>query len=310
LTSLAILQRNALVSQYLKRIDLKRLNRFSYSNGRVKTKYENIVVELGPLDLLEEKILLDGRHYTLPMRTSPRSQIVALKEILETHEKSKSSPLNSIRRLFSNIGSYLVSDSVADNIDISQEPSVRLDELVGALLLTMNYVNLHRYSDDNRLKENLRQLAEAIENRKKRCQSDLNNFTLQNNAHSSPNRPTNNPLFLFSTTYPLIDYLRDMTERQDNLALDQMKAALESHLRLRYREIDQDQFCRTTFNRYYTQSQDEQLRNTCQNLEELRTCSIEFIAQNRIYDENMNIYRESRGSASARAPAESAARGR
>lgn len=272
------------VAQYLSRIELKRLNRFSYSNGRVKSSYENITLEIGPHDLIDEKILLDGHHYTFPMKTSPRSQLIALKEIIETHERFKASKLNPFQRIFSTLNAVMMQKSFASDAESTGQQLQKMDELVGALLLTLNYVNIHREDNDASLRENLQKLAQEIDQRKKTCQRSLNRLSRhqsQNDAH------------ILANARPLMDFLQEMSDREDSVALDQMKTALESHLSLKYREVDQSQFCRATFDKYYGQTQDEKLRNTCQNLEELRECSIEVVAHNRIYNENLNRERES-----------------
>jgi hypothetical protein len=276
------------VVQFLAQTNLKSLNRFSYSNGRVRTVYENIVVELGPHDLIDDKILLDGRHYSFPMKTSPRSQLIALTEMIETHEKLKSTKLNTLRNFFSQLSATILSQSQASNANISSEPTENIDDLVGALLLTINYVNIHRDDEDQQLLENLRQLSRAISERRKSCQSNLNRDSQSARSHASQNSAD-----IFGANLPLVNFLNEISDREGSLALDQMTTALESHLNLKYREVDQGNFCRATFDRYYGQTQDEQLKNTCQNLEELRDCRIQYIAHNRIHDDSLNSNHES-----------------
>lgn len=291
------------VKKYLENIGLTGLRPFTYSQGRVRAVYPLATIELGPIEAFENRVIIDGRHYSLDLRGGPRAQLVTIKELLEEHFKLKETQRGRVQRLFSSVGSFIVNDaeamlpqssisddaaSAASEAIGSQERSTRIDEVAAALLLTSNYITFNRSATNEQLRENMRRFANLVHQRRFHCRRDLEITTEMNEEYVS-GRPANNPRF-FDDTYPLLVKLEEVSRPTSFTAQNEMKRALSSHFWAHYPPHENPNFCRETFMRGFSANESDSLDNLCADLEDIRACYVEFRSQNRIYEERNQRY--------------------
>lgn len=286
------------VRLYLEEIKLTGLRPFSYVNGRVRLTYPEYVIELGPVEALEGKVIIDGKHYALNTNGGARSQLVAIKQVLEEHAKAKETTVGKVQRFFSWVSPVSTSyASLGDptrqhyglDLDLKQSPATRsrVDEVAGALLLTSNYLNFHHNATGEKLRENLRQFAQLIHDKRYSCRRDLREMTAQNGQYTEGERPGNNPR-AYTDTYPLVLKLEEFARSGSFHALDQMRRALDSHLYAAYPPHEHPRFCRNTFERAFSANEEAEMERVCADLDDLRECTSEFMSQGRIYQDRYN----------------------
>jgi hypothetical protein len=280
--------------QYVQSIGLTGLRPFSYANGRVFAVYPAARVEFGPIEVHEGKIILDGKHYNLSFNSSARSQLVAIKQILDEHLKSRASEGSLVNRVFSSLSRPLMSDAhafVMQNIRGSvfgnephQNTGDRIDEVAAIVILTTNFMSFNRFPDESGLRENIKKFAEAIEQRVESCRSELEIMTYDNNRYTGV-RTYNNESD-YQQTFPLLRRLNVLSSPHNGHAIQEMSYVLKNFLDSSYPVRESPNFCRDTFSKGFSPHEEEDLRKLCMNLNNVRDCMIEFRAQTTIYRQN------------------------
>ncbi len=295
------------VKGYLESAKIKELPAFSFHQGRVRFVYPFLTVELGPIEVFERKIILDGRHYQLDLSGGPRVQAIKLKKLIEEHLEGRESGVKKFRNYFSSLGSavgefiwsslgelslissaHAIADpssgavptqesiraKVQSVIEYSPEKTTRVEEVVAALLIVNHYLNFNTNPDSVQLTENIKKLAATIRLKRFQCDRDLN----EKQGPIAEAQPINR----YHDTYPMLMKIKSVNLKYKP-SIQEMKDALRTHLNTNYEERENPHFCEETFAKAFsTVTEQQELKNLCSDLNGLKECSIEFLTLNRI----------------------------
>lgn len=291
------------VKGYLDSAKLSELPAFSFHQGRVRFVYPFLTVELGPIEVFERKIILDGKHYQLDHSGGPRVQAIKLRQLIEAHLEGKESGVKKLQNYFSFWAPIILKsleelslfssahakadprsqvlsteESLRQRVDsaleYAPERSTRVEEVVAALLIVNQYLNFNTNPNSVELTENIRQLAATIRIKRYQCHRDLT----EKQGPATESQPINR----YHDTYPMLMKIKSVNLNY-RPTVQEMKDALRTHLNAHYSERENPNFCEDTFAQAFsTLTQQQDLENLCSDLNELRDCSVEFLTLNRI----------------------------
>ena len=291
------------VKGYLESAKINELPAFSFYQGRVRFIYPFLTVELGPIEVFEKKIILDGRHYQLDLSGGPRVQSIKLKKLIEEHMQSKESGVKKLKNYFSATGQLIwnsliefsiissahakvdpetgfisTEESLRRKVDsvleYAPEKTTRIEEVVAALLIVNKYLNFNTNPNSAELTENIKRLAATIQLKSYQCERDLS----EKQGPIAEAQPINR----YHDTYPMLMKIKSVNLKYKP-TIQEMKDALRTHLNAHYSETENPHFCEETFSKAFsTVTEQKELQTLCRDLNELKECSIEFLTLNRI----------------------------
>lgn len=273
------------LEQYLERHMISSFLPLVIQEGKAVSIYGAVRMEIGPVEALENKVILDGKSYSLSHLSGLRSRIVELEGIVEMHLKERKSTGDKIRNIFSQLPNFLPSlIATAHAQEEVKKERFHSQSLVAALIVSGD--KLHLKKDVKKdwtgqaMFENVELMLNHFQESNKKCQDDLVNLRavrahdLEQNESYIPVASLNH----FAFAGELNARLEEVEDRDlDVVNFSKMVDSLESHFHIRFTSQLDRNVCWGLFSRSFIGGRENpKIDNACNSFDQLHDCLVEM----------------------------------
>lgn len=274
------------LEQYFARHEVNSFRPFHIHEGRAIALYGGVRVEIGPVEALENKVLLDGKSYQLNSQQGLRARIVEIEQLVENHLQQNKTTGQKIRNIFSSLQFFpsLISTANANqNLGPTKE-RFYTQSIVAALIVTGD--KIHLKSDVRRdwtgknKDENIHAMLKKFESSNRQCQEEL--ISLRGtHEHDRSQHESYIPVASIQD-YSFAGELNARVEELENRDIDpanfvRMTDLLENHFAERFSAHLDRNVCWGLFARSFARGkEDPTIDRACNSFDELHECLVEM----------------------------------
>lgn len=272
------------LEQYFERHRITGFKPFSIHEGKAKAQYNNVLIEIGPVEALENKVILNGEVFKLTHQQGLRARIVEIEQLIDDHFQEGNSTGQAIRNLFSHF-SFISSAHASSEVEAEATKEKFFSQsIVAALIVAGDKIHLkpdvYRDATEKDKFLNIKAMLEKFEKSNKQCQEDLTNMR---NLHASDLSEHESYIPVtsiqdFAFAGELNARVEELEDRQIDIAsFAKMTELLESHFSVRFSSILDRNVCWGLFSRpFVTGKEDPLLERGCSSFDQLHDCLVEM----------------------------------
>lgn len=282
------------LEQYFERHRITGFKPFAIHEGKAKAQYNNVLIEIGPVEALENKVILNGEAFKLTHQQGLRARIVEIEQLIDDHFQPENSTGQVIRNLFSHLSLISSAHATSVNTDSPLRENAETTEaqkekffsqsIVAALIVAGDKIHLkpdvYRDASEKDKFLNIKAMLEKFEKSNKQCQEDLTNMR---NLHASDLSEHESYIPVtsiqdFAFAGELNARVEELEDREIDIAsFAKMTELLESHFSVRFSSILDRNVCWGLFSRpFVTGKEDPLLDRGCSSFDQLHDCLVEM----------------------------------
>lgn len=278
------------LEQYFERHRINGFKPFAIHEGKAKAQYNNVLIEIGPVEALQNKVILNGQAFKLTHQQGLRARIVEIEQLIDDHFQQGNSTGQTIRNLFSLLSFFPTAHatSVINDQPVIENSAEKekffSQSIVAALIVAGDKIHLkpdvYRDASEKDKFLNIKAMLEKFEKSNKQCQEDLTNMR---NLHASDMSEHDSYIPVtsiqdFSFAGELNARVEELEDREIDVAsFAKMTELLESHFSVRFSSLLDRNVCWGLFSRpFVTGKEDPLLDRGCSSFDQLHDCLVEM----------------------------------